>query len=403
MINIVNIDNDIFNNKDISKVNTRSIYCVDVKLITLLKTIDNYPQKKYLSIEKLLQFIRWFENNMDNDNSMSIKALSLKKNINKHYKRYMDILSDNKIITPIKNKSGKYYQAGIETKRYRLLDTWTKDNDLCLVYFENSDRNIEVNIDDSIIDMNIDKRMISSITSKLKIDYTSALKAEILNWQEKGFTTARLRKRLSKLFSSKDYRYIKKGYKVDRIYHSFSNISKISRNYLNIPMCNIDLKNSQPLFLITYLIENNMPYDISYKNDCESGEIYLNFYNTRKEDFSNDTDELRTNVKKAIYKNIFFGFNENSLYNKRFKELYPKVWSSLKSINESDATLASILQNREASLFNNLKPKKSKYFFTLFDAIYYSDKNDTLDILDGINKFFNDLGIKVQTDIKIIE
>lgn len=403
MINIVNIDNDIFNNKDISKVNTRSIYCVDVKLITLLKTIDNYPQKKYLSIEKLLQFIQWFENNMNEENCMSVSALFLKKKINKHYKRYMDILSDNKIITPIKNKSGKYYQAGIETKKYRLLDTWTKDNDLCLVYFENSDRNIEINIDDSIIDMNIDKRMITTITNKLKIDYTSALKAEIINWQEKGFTTARLRKRLSKLFSSKDYRYIKKGYKVDRIYHSFSNISKISRNYLNIPMCNIDLKNSQPLFLIAYLIENNMPYDISYKNDCESGEIYLNFYNTRKEDFSNDTDELRTNVKKAIYKNIFFGFNENSLYNKRFKELYPKVWSSLKSINESGATLAGILQNREASLFNNLKPKKSKYFFTLFDAIYYSDKNDTLDILDNINSLFNNLEIKVQTDIKIIE
>lgn len=403
MINIIPIDNDIFDNKDISKVNTRSIYCIDLKLITLLLSIENYPQKKFLSIEKLLQFIQWFEMNMDDENSMSIAALFLKKKINKHYKRYMDILSDNKIITPIKNNSGKYYQSGIETKKYRLLENWTKDNDLCLVYFDNDDRNIEVNIDENIINMNIDKRMISTITSKLKIDYTSALKAEILNWQEKGFTTARLRKRLSKLFSSKDYRYIKKGYKVDRIYHSFSNISKISRNYLNIPMCNIDLKNSQPLFLIAYLIENNMDYDLSYKNDCESGEIYLNFYNTRKEDFSNDIDELRSNVKKAIYKNIFFGFNENSLYNKRFKELYPKVWMSLKNINDSGDTLAGILQNREASLFNNLNPKKSKYYFTLFDAIYYSDKSDTINILDNINTFFNKLGIKVETDIKIIE
>jgi len=400
MINIIPINNDLFSNKDISKVNTRSIYCIDLKLITLLMSIDNYPQKKYLSIEKLLQFIQWFETNMNDENSMSIPALSLKSRINKHYKRYMDILSDNKIITPIKNNSGRYYQTGIETKKYRLLDIWTKDNDLCLVYFESNDRNIDVYIDENL---NIDKRMIYTVTNKLKIDYTSALKAEILNWQEKGFTTARLRKRLSKLFSSKDYRYIKKGYKVDRIYHSFSNISKISREYLNIPMCNIDLKNSQPLFLVAYLIENGKDYDLSYKNDCESGEIYLNFYNVRKEDFSNDSDELRSNVKKAIYKNIFFGFNENSLYNKRFKQLYPRVWQSLKDINDSGETLAGILQNKEASLFNNLNPKKSKYYFTLFDAIYYSDKNDTINILDNINTFFSNLGIKVQTEIKIID
>jgi hypothetical protein len=399
MINIIPINNDLFSNKDISKVNTRSIYCIDLKLITLLMSIDNYPQKKYLSIEKLLQFIQWFETNMNDENSMSIPALSLKSRINKHYKRYMDILSDNKIITPIKNNSGRYYQTGIETKKYRLLDIWTKDNDLCLVYFESNDRNIDVYIDENL---NIDKRMIYTVTNKLKIDYTSALKAEILNWQEKGFTTARLRKRLSKLFSSKDYRYIKKGYKVDRIYHSFSNISKISREYLNIPMCNIDLKNSQPLFLVAYIIENGKDYDISYKNDCESGEIYLNFYNVRKEDFSNDSDELRSNVKKAIYKNIFFGFNENSLYNKRFKQLYPRVWQYLKDINDSGETLASILQNKEALLFNNLNPKKSKYYFTLFDAIYYSDKNDTINILDNINTFFSNLGIKVQTEIKII-
>lgn len=401
MINIIPIDNDLFNNKDISKVNSKNIYCIDLNLISLLLSIDDYPHKKYLSIEKLLKFIQFFESSMDENNSLNLGWQYLKSNLDKNYKKYMDILAYNKIITPIKNDSGKYYQNGIETKRYRLLDKWTQNNDLCLIYFDSNSKSVNIKIDDNIKDLNIDKRHIYTVTTKLKIDYTSALKAEVINWQEKGFSTSRLRKRLNKLFQSKSFRYFKKGYKVDRIYHSFSNISKISRNYLNIPMCNIDLKNSQPLLLVAYLISNNLPIDLSYKIDCESGEIYEKFYNTRIEDFSTDEDELRNNVKQNIYKNIFFGFNEASLYNKKFKQLYPKVWSSLKSLNDNNIELAGLLQNMEASLFNRLNPKKSKYFFTLFDAIYYSDKNDSIDILNDINTFFSQLDINVKTDIKI--
>lgn len=401
MINIIPINKDIFNNNDISKVKTKSIYCVDLNLISLLLNINEYPHKKNLSIEKILKFIQWFEISMDDNSSLNLGWQYLKSNLDKNYKSYMDILSYNKIITPVKNDSGKYYQKGIETKRYRLLDKWTQNDDLCLVYFDCDKRNVDVKIDDNINNLDIDKRYIYTITSKLKIDYTSALKDEIINWQEKGFSTSRLRKRLSILFSSKDFRYIKKGYKVNRVYHSFSNISKISRKHFNIPMSNIDLKNSQPLFLVAYLIENNLPYDETYKTDCESGEIYEKFYNTRIEDFSTDSEQLRNRVKVSMYKNILFGFNENSLYNKKFKELYPKVWRCLKDIKDSDDTLACILQNKEAELFNNLNPKRSKYFFTLFDAIYYSDENDTLDLLKDINKFFNNLGIKAQTETKI--
>lgn len=401
MLNIVPIQSHLFSSLHTTKINTKSIYCVDLDLISLLISFDNYPQKKYLSLEKILKFLQWFESNMDDDNTLNLSWRFLKSFIDKNYKRYMDILSNNKIIIPIKNESGKYYQNGIESKRYKLLNKWTQNNELCLVYFDYDSQNMKIKIDDNIKDLNVDKRQIYTITTKLKVKYSDALKEEIINWQEKGFKTSRLRKRLSKLFSTKDFRFIKKGFKVDRIYHSFSNISKISRKHLNIPMNYIDLKNSQPLILVSYLVENNLPIDLTYKTDCENGSIYLNFYNVLQSDFSTDEDELRTNVKVSIYKNIFFSFNEKSSYNKKFKELYPKTWESLKNINDSGISLASILQNKESSLFNYLNPKRSKYFFTLFDAIYYSDKNDTMELVNNINEFFNKLNIQVRTEIKI--
>ena len=401
MIHIVPIDNNLFDSKYFPKINTNKVYCVDIDLMTLLISKDDYPHKKDLSVKKILSFIQWFECNMDEDNTLNISWKYLKSNLDKNYKKYMDILADNKIITPIKNESGKYYQTGVETKKYRILEKWVQNNELCLVYFEDNKRSIEVRIDDNIKDLNIDKRHIYTVTSKLKVNYTDALKDEILNWKEKGFTTNRLRKRLNKLFSTKDFRFIKKGPNVDRVYHSFSNISKISRKHLNIPMNNIDIKNSQPLILVTYLLDENLPIDKTYQEDCESGEFYLKFYSTRGEDYSKDEEEWRSNVKVGLYKSIFFNFNESSLYNKKFRELYPKTWNSLKVIKTNGQSLSKLLQNKEAEIFNSIVPKNSKYFFTLFDAIYYSDKDDTPGLLEDINSFFNQKNIKVKMDIKL--
>ena len=195
---------------------------------------------------------------------------------------------------------------------------------------------------------------------------------------------------------------IKKGNKVDRVFHTFSNISKISRKHLNIPMNNVDLSNSQPLLLVSYLKENGYGVDLNYQIDCEEGTFYGNFYDVDANDYDVDSEVWKNNVKVGLFKSIYFNFNEKSLYNKRFLELYPYTYTSIKFMNDRDEKLACLLQNKEAELFNNLKLNHSNYFFTIFDAIYFDDKRDLLSILEQINNFFKKNGIKARTKQELI-
>jgi len=143
--------------------------------------------------------------------------------------------------------------------------------------------------------------------------------------------------------------------------------------------------------LISYLSKEGFDYDDNYKKDCENGSFYDNFITK---------DISRDDVKVQLYKSIFFSFNKNLVINKKFKELYPITWMSLSKIKDSNISLASRLQNLESELFNNLIPKKSKEYFTLFDAIYFNNINDIVTLNKNIHNFFNNLGVNVTTKIE---
>jgi hypothetical protein len=398
---VIKIEDNVFTHKksSIKGLNKSNLYCIDLELIELLNRLE-YPIKKEFAIERMVKFIQYFISNMDNYTMNINSDILIDIFTRDHYKKYITLLSDNNIIQCIRNENGQYYTIGEKSKRYSLYGKWRDCNDLCLVMF---DKKISLNkiINENIKELNLDNRMINTVINKLSVDYESAIKAEIDYYINSGSSLSNLRKRINRLLETKIKRYIKKGYKVHRVYHSFSNLSRVSREYLNIKMNNIDLKNSQPLLLVSYLKENGYDIDLNYQKDCEEGNFYEQFYHTVKEDANDDKDIWRNNVKIGLYKSIYFNFNDKSPYNKRFMELYPSTYTSIKFINDREENLACLLQNREAELFNNLKLKSSKYYFTLFDAIYFDDKKDILDILEQINDFFKRNGIKVKTEIKI--
>ena len=162
-------------------------------------------------------------------------------------------------------------------------------------------------------------------------------------------------------------------------------------------MYDIDIVNCQPLLLVAYLTENDsLDFDLNYKNDCEDGLFYERFYDIdRPKNISNI--EWRSEIKVKLYKSIFFSFNKKSKINKKFKELYPKTWESLEKISITDISLASRLQNLESNLFNNIIPKHSEFYFTLFDAIYFNNIMDKYKIENEIKNYFNNFNIKVTT------
>jgi ABC-type Zn2+ transport system substrate-binding protein/surface adhesin len=123
-----------------------------------------------------------------------------------------------------------------------------------------------------------------------------------------------------------------------------------------------------------------MSIDANYIADCQAGQVYEQFI-TKEHD--------RDTVKVELYKAIYFDFKQKKLISNDFMKLYPLTYKSLQILDEDIITLASKLQNIEASIFNQLKPVKSKYYFTLFDAIYYSDSRDIACLTKQIMELFS--------------
>ena len=400
-MNIIKIEDNLFTHKKstIKGLNKSNLYCIDLKLIELLDSLE-YPIKKDLAIENILKFLQHFMSEMK-EYCCNISSNDLRGYFGGNYSRYMDLLKENEIISDIINKNGKFFTQGKQHKKYTLFGKWRDSDNLCLILFDKKVK-VDKSINENINVLNLDKRIIDTVINKLNINYESALKAEIDYYINSGISLSNLRKRINKLLQTKQRRYIKKGNQVNRVFHTFSNVSKISRKHLNIPMNNVDLKNSQPLLLVSYLKDNGYDVDLNYQIDCEEGKFYENFYNVDPNDYNYDEEIWRTNVKIGLYRSIYFKFNDKSPYNKRFMELYPYTYTSIKFINDREENLACLLQNREAELFNNLKLKNSKYYFTLFDAIYFDNKKDLLEIIEQINDFFKKDSIKVRTEIKLI-
>jgi hypothetical protein len=134
---------------------------------------------------------------------------------------------------------------------------------------------------------------------------------------------------------------------------------------------------------------------------CQAGLFYEQFYTpTGKK----ETDEpIRLDTKQQLYKAIFFDFKPWKAIAKQFADLFPHTYQSLAQIaleNEIlEETLASKLQNTEAEIFNDLEPIHSKYYFTLFDAIYFTNINDIAPLMHQIEEKFHSLGLIVPLSI----
>ena len=390
MIEVMPFNKSLFDTFDVDRIKlTKFIYINDLDLISNLLSIKLPIENKRIALRNILDFLTYIDNkiNIKGNTLISISSKELIKYFNRdNYKEYMKILKELEIISDVPYLDGTFYKKGSLYKQYRVHNEYLNKENLAIIVLED-DRSKE-RFNNEI--EGLDERYIKTIKN-LEINVKEAIKAEMEYYKEKDLTIFNLRNRISRILYTRRRRFIKKGKSVDRIYHSFSNVSKVSRKYINIKMFDVDIKNCQPLLLVALLKQLNLEFDIEYKFDCEIGNFYEQFIGIK--------NYTRDDVKEQLYKNIFFGFNRNNIINKEFKKIYPNTWNSLSIIKESNISLASQLQNLESELFNNLIPKKSKHFFTLFDSIYFDNINDIQKIIEEINKFFNDKGIKVQTEI----
>lgn len=396
-----------------------SSYITTENLMRQLEIVD-LPIKRETAIKRILAFLEYLDERIKNgrteigiDQSIWEEYFSPNK-----YKQYQEILSQLNILTTVMYKRGSYIdkkgtshtiendfayskKLGL-SKIFQVHNSYLKNENYVMVMFGEKQKTASVQVDIRL--KNLSPKFVNTLKN-VKIDVPGAIQAEINEYHKQKISFIQLKHRISRIFAVRNSRKISTGNKVNRIYHSFTNLSKISRQFFNHKFFEIDVVNCQPTLLIAYLYENNLGIDENYKRDCESGSFYERFIDTidEKYTFGDDLvkfDQARKETKVSIYRNVFFGFKKSEKINIRFKELYPLTWAELDKIKKSTVSLASILQNTEAQLFNSLFPKKSKMYFTLFDAVYYTNDEDTAELKNKIEQFFNERNVNVKIEKK---
>lgn len=362
------------------------IAVIGLNTISKLLAYNKYPLNRKMAIKNIIVFLKALDNmNFEKKNILSVSSKIISKYLTtRYYKRYMEILKELEIISKVPYHDGTFYSVEEYCMQYRLFNEYVND-ELCLVLL-NDRSNISYEADEKY-NIKFEKTL-----KRVDVDYKAAVASEIAYYKSNLDPSLNsLRVRLNTLFSLNSRRWIKKGNKVDRVYHSLTNISKVSRKHLHIDgekFNDVDIKNCQPL-LLCYLIKSlGLDIDANYQQDCEIGYVYERFIT------GPCVAEQRAIVKVDMYKCIYFDFKPEQVIAKSFEQLYPLTYKSLQILNEGEEKLATLLQNIEASIFNTLSVKKSKFYYTLFDSIYFIDIEDCGMIIKQIREKFAILGIK---------
>ena len=136
-----------------------------------------------------------------------------------------------------------------------------------------------------------------------------------------------------------------------RRYTLVTNLKRELRRCLQVdgqPLCEIDIKNSQLLFLALEMKRDGV-YDNDFFDACVHGALY--------ESIGDHATTTRDAVKKALTQRALFSPNsarcQRSTIMKMFRKLYPVVWKymfDVKNCKNGGSKLAKILQNSEADL-----------------------------------------------------
>ena len=361
----------------------------------LKKQLNNNENDNFTYINKFLGLIKAFIDN--NDEHLSSKYLH--KLAHNEYTSIIESLDKAGLFKSIKkgfydkenpanSKSAVYTLYSFVDYTFISLTEESDDGVVVLDYKLKELENTPLNNDTFI-----------NVLMNAKIHAAEAILAEYKYFKEPNKdgtlkTITSFISRVNAILNFLKFRFASKGDSVDRVYSSFSSLSKISRKFITYngkPFYEVDIKNCQPLLLICLLIENGYSIDSDYVKNVVSGKFYESLmeeaknqgYTTQKSIKSKNNElefidmmmNIRDDVKILCYSDIFFAKKlNNTNIVKVFKSLYPLVYDALKQLTEQENTLANQLQNLEADIVLNVVPKSP--YFTVHDAIYLTNKTE---------------------------
>lgn len=299
------------------------------------------------------------------ENQFNLSSLVLKEKYGHLYNYYINYLIEKKILILIKK-----HLKGRNARVYKLNDnvingeiTRFKNSDTTLLKkYKNAVCSVENNkLLHNIIEPEIKSKLIEDLFS-VEIDYAKSIFFLDSSLQEYDI----YQKNKYSVESIKDKHIFYHFDSFGRLHTNFTILkSFIRKNCLLIEdeeTFEIDIKNSQPLFL------NLVMKDFSDDIDPTELEFYRyltfegNFYQFLKEKFQIKDKKI---VKEITYK-VLFGRNYPNKYDKMFSQLFPSIYAFIKKFKKQKGdyrTLSYELQKYESNfLFNKVVKSLNQHY-----------------------------------------
>ncbi len=366
------------------------LHFVPQKLEYLIKNKKIEYKDKELKTAYLIDIIHKFITRrfFTNKEIINLSSTIMRKCYGTYYNYYMNYLKDNRILLRKSN-----YFVGQKCTSYSLNPEYLNDK---LIRWDNDDKVLLKKWKKNIISFEVmslnDTRQINETVKKklvedlfhVEIDFKSA-STKLLNMFNDGEIddVGYWKNQLSiESINDGSLFYVEDDY--GRFHTNYTVLKKVIRDeHITIdgkPVEELDIKNSQPLFL-SILLKDSQFHTVhpkEYKRYYESvknGRIY--------EEYMSVSGWDRKTCKDAMYKVLFAnnGYKgKNAKINRYFKEMYPNVWEWLKVTKEKAGThkvIAHELQRRESNLiFDHICHKIYKKvpdarLFTVHDSIFF--------------------------------
>lgn len=325
------------------------------------------------------------------NNRTNLSSLILKEKYGSGYNYYMNWLVDNSYISMVSD-----YFVGKKAKTYSI----NLDDVKNLTRYKNYDRILLKKYKKAVLSIEVDKKNFNWIDDEVRIKLVYDLYYVDIDYNKASLILEDIGDKLS---------YEKNKYSVEcvrdkHIFYHFDNFGRCHTNFTVLKSnirkdCltidgeeieEIDINNSQPLFLAILInINNDIKVDLEeymlFKELVINGKFYK-YYEDRCD------IKGKKKVKKSVYK-VLFGKNFEDSDNLAFKSIFPSIFSFIikyKEKNNDYKSLAYDLQRSESNLlFNNIVKElilisPDIKLFTVHDSIAYPKKYKKI-----VNEVFN--------------
>ena len=305
------------------------------------------------------------------ENSFNLSSLILKDKYGYLYNYYIGYLVDNQILKLVKNHS-----KGKNSRIYKLDDSVLKKS---IIRYKNDDKVILKKLKKVYTDSIINDTGQNQILDHIKVKLVSDLHHVEIDYAKSIFF---LDSSIQETDIYQKNRYSVESIKDGNIFHHFDNYGRLHTNFTILKSfirkncllidgeetCEIDIKNSQPLFL-NKIIKNNPQIIVDpdemffYSSLTKSGRFY---------EFVQNKLEIKDKkvVKEMVYK-VFFGKNYPNKLDRNFEKLFPTIYNFIKSYKK--------IHDNYKQLSYDLQRLESDFIFNkVINEIYITNENIVL-------------------------